>query len=167
MAPTPGKKNDSTKMPGGAVDVRARGAMRCVCVCAASCVCPFSFRSSLLVPVRASPVPSVVRGSFVVKFFSKAPRLVAQTKNTNPSEVGGRESPGWSCVSARVSNPKRAEDGAVRAGVGVEGNERAARGAASPALANASKVAQSEAARTERAREPRGSNRALPFFEQV
>ena len=30
----------------------------------------------LLVPVRASPVPSVVRGSFVVKFFSCAiPRL--------------------------------------------------------------------------------------------
>ena len=55
----------------------------------------------------------------------------------------------------------------MRAGVGVEGDERAARGAASPALANASKVAQSEATRTERAREPRGSNRALPFFEQV
>ena len=27
------------------------------------------FRVPVLVPVRASPVPSVVRGSFVVKFF--------------------------------------------------------------------------------------------------
>ena len=32
----------------------------------------FSLGVPVLVPVRASPVPSVVRGSFVVKFFSLA-----------------------------------------------------------------------------------------------
>ena len=29
-------------------------------------------RHEILFPVRASPVPSVVRGSFVVKFFSRS-----------------------------------------------------------------------------------------------
>ena len=63
----------------------------------------------------------------------------------NPSEVGGRESRRVP-LHERESNPRRAKMSGARAGVGVEGDERAARGAASPALANASKMAQSEAA---------------------
>ena len=90
-----------------------------------------------------------------------------QTKGTqnrpNPSEVGGRESPG-SCASARESIPRK------------EGqDERCAQGSAWRAM-NAPRGAPPHRPsptpqkwrrvrrRTERTREPRGSNRALPFL---
>ena len=43
-------------------------------------------RHEILFPVRASPVPSVVRGSFVVKFFC-VPVLVPVRASPVPSVV--------------------------------------------------------------------------------
>ena len=49
-----------------------------------------SLLSFVLVPVRASPVPSVVRGSFVVKFFLSVLLLVSVTTTVKPPRRGWR-----------------------------------------------------------------------------
>ena len=72
-AVSPGAASNRTNNPRLAI-AETRGPQSPSCY-AADCNDGFGvlcfFRRPVLVPVRASPVPSVVRGSFVVKFFRR------------------------------------------------------------------------------------------------
>ena len=53
------------------------------------------FKFFLLVPVRASPVPSVVRGSFVVRFFFKILRQAADQLSNKLSHAQHLDEVTW------------------------------------------------------------------------